>query len=67
MNKYGVDRKEDQADMDPYPNEEKTENTGIDDERECHWRNVLVENDGGVDGKKYIIHDKRWDLYVNKK
>ena len=38
----------------------------VDDEREHHWRMVFGENDGRVDNNKALLHDKRWDVYVNK-
>ena len=28
---------------------------------------MFKENDEGVDDKKELIHDKRWDVYVNEK
>ena len=39
----------------------------LDDERECHWGMGFEEKCGGVDDQKVIIHDKRWDVYMNKK
>ena len=63
----GVDRKEDQADAEPDPNEEEMAYVELDDESECHWRMGFEENYGGVDDQKVIIHDKRWDVYMNKK
>ena len=46
------------------PDEEDMDDVNIDNERECHWRNVLEENEGGVDDKKELLHTKRWDLYI---
>ena len=60
----GVDIKEDQADVDDYPDEEKMDDVNLDDERERHWRMVFEDNEGGVDDKKTLLHAKRWDLYV---
>ena len=56
----GVDRKEDQADVYPHPDEEEMEDMILDNERDCHWRMVFEDTDGGVD-------DKRWDVYTNEK
>ena len=28
---------------------------------------VFEDNDGGVDNKKALLHDKRWDVYVNER
>ena len=39
--------------------EENMEDVILDDERECHWRIIFEENNGGVDEEKYIIHEKR--------
>ena len=36
----GVDRKEEQADVEYYPDEENMEDVKLDDERERHWRMV---------------------------
>ena len=35
----------------------------LDDEREHHWRIVFEVENGGVDGKKALLHAKRWDFY----
>ena len=43
------------------------EDINLDDERELHWRMVFEDNDGGVDDAKELLHDKRWDIYVNEK
>ena len=48
------------------PDEEEKYDINIKDERECHWRNVFKENEGGVD-EKALLHAKRWDLYLNEK
>ena len=39
----------------------------LDEEREHTSRMVFEDNDGGVDDEKSIIHEKRWDLYLNEK
>ena len=39
----------------------------LDDKGESHCRIFFEDNGGGVDDKKYIIHTKRWDVYMNKK
>ena len=66
-NEVGVDSKEDQAHVEDDPDEEEMGDVNLDDERECHWRMVFKENDGGVDDAKELIHAKRWDVYVNEK
>ena len=53
--------------MENDPDEEEMDDVNIYDERECHWRNVFKENEGGVDDKKSLLHAKRWDLCVNEK
>ena len=52
MKEDGDNRKEDQVDMDPYPDEEETEDMILDKERDIHWRMVFKDNDGGVDDDK---------------
>ena len=37
------------------------------DERERHWKMFFEDDDGGVDDQKLIMHNKRWDVYMNKK
>ena len=51
--------------MENDPDEEDTDDVNIDDERERHLRNVFEDNEGAVDDKKALLHDKRWDLYLN--
>ena len=63
----GVDIMEDQADVEDDPDKEEMDDFNIDDERERHWRMVFKENDGGVEDEKALLHDKRWDVYVNEK
>ena len=62
-----VDRKEEQAYMDPYTDEEEMEDGSLHDEIERHWRIFFKDNVGGVDDKKAILHAKKWDLYMNEK
>ena len=45
--------------------EEDMEDEKLDNEREHHWRKLFEDNDGGVDDAKSLLHDKRWDVYVN--
>ena len=54
-----VERKEDQAELGPDPDEEEVEDVRLDNERECHWRMVSEDNDGGVDNRISIMHDER--------
>ena len=42
-------------------------NVNLNDERECHWRVVSVDNDRGVEDAKALLHANRWDIYVNEK
>ena len=62
-----VDRKENQADMDPYPDEEEIQDVMFYDKRERQQMMVFKENYGGVGKEKMILHAKRWDVYINKK
>ena len=62
----GIYNKEEQIELENYPDEEEKDEINIDDERERHWRNVFEDNEGGVD-EKALLHAKRWDLYLNKK
>ena len=39
----------------------------ISNKRECYWRTVLEDNDGGADDHKAILHAKRWHVKMNKK
>ena len=57
----------DQAYVEDDPDEEEMDNINLDDERERHWRMVFKDNYGGVDDAKELLHDKRWDIYVNDK
>ena len=63
----GIEIKEDQADMEDDTDEKETDNVNLDDYRDCHWKMVFEENDGGVNDNKALLHDKKWDVYVNKK
>ena len=53
--------------MEDDPYEKDMENFNLNDDRGHHWRMVSENNGGGVDNAKALIHDKRWDLYVNEK
>ena len=48
------------------PDEEEKDDINIDNKRECHWRNVFEDNEGGLD-EKALLHAKRWDLYIYRK
>ena len=37
------------------------------DERERHWCMVFEDNNGGMDGKKALLHANNWDVYNSKK
>ena len=62
-----VDSEDDKADVEDDTDEEEMDDVILDDERERHWRMVFEENDGGVDDAKALLHDKRWDIYVDEK
>ena len=53
--------------MDDDCDEEDMDYFNLDHEREHHWRMVFEENDKGGDNEKALLHDKRWDVYVNEK
>ena len=53
--------------MEDDPDEEEMGNVNLDDNRERHWRMVFEDNYGGVYNSKSLLHDKRWDIYVNEK
>ena len=38
-----------------------------DDEIERLWCMVFEVNNGGVDGKKALLHAKKWDVYNSEK
>ena len=51
--------------MEDDPDEEEIYNVNLDNVREHHWKMVLEDNDGVVDDKKELLHDNRWDFYMN--
>ena len=61
-----VDIKEYQSDVEDDPDEEYTEDTELDNDRERHCSMVFEDNDGGVGYKKEFIHAKRWAVYANE-
>ena len=63
----GVDSKDEQVDVDDDPDKEDTEDVNLDDERERHWRIVSEDNDVRVEDATALLHNKRWDIYVNAK
>ena len=63
----GVESKYDKAYVGDDPNEEEMYDINLDDVRARHWRMVSMENYGGVDYANVLLHDKRWDVYVNEK
>ena len=65
--RIGVDSKEDKADVKDDPDEEEIDDVNLDNGRERHWRMVFEDNGGGVDNAKALLHDRRWDVYVNEK
>ena len=66
-NEVGIYSKEDQAEVEDYPDEEEMDDINLDDERERHWSMVFEDNYGGVDGAKALLHAKSWDIYINEK
>ena len=55
----GVDRKEQQADMEPDTDEEQMEDVRLDKKRQRPWRVFFEGNDLGVDDEKLILHAKK--------
>ena len=39
----------------------------LNDERERHWRMVLEDKNGRVEGKKSLHYANRWDVYNSEK
>ena len=61
-----VNSKEGKVEMEPETHEEEMEEVRIDNKREIPWRMVFEGNNRGVDNNKYIMHAKRWDLYMDE-
>ena len=59
----GLDKRQDQVGINTYPNEEDIKDVVINDQREIHWCMVFLDNNGGVDGTKALLHDKKWGIY----
>ena len=59
----GIYKREENVCADPDPDKEDIEDVVLDDDRERHWHMVLEYNNGGVDGKKALLHENRWDVY----
>ena len=59
----GIDKREDQLGVKPDPDDQDIEDVVINNEREHHWRMVFEDNNGGVDGKKALLHAKRRYVY----
>ena len=53
--------------MEDDPDEWEMYDVNLYDERGRHWRMVFEDNDGGVDNENALLHDKRWDVYMNEK
>ena len=43
------------------------EDVRLDDERECHWRMVFADSDGGVGDKKSLMHANSWYVQMKNK
>ena len=67
INKDGVDKREEHVGVETYPDEEKTKDLVLDDDREHHWRMFFQYNNGGVDGTKALLHAKKWYVYNSEK
>ena len=63
---FGVEIKEEQADVEYDPDKEEMDDVNLDDGKECHRRMVFEDNDGGVVDANSLLHAKRWDVYVNE-
>ena len=64
---FGVDSKEEEADVESYTDEEDMDDVNLNDERERHWKMVFEDIDGGVEYTKALLHVNRWDIYINEK
>ena len=53
--------------VDDYTDEEGMEDVNLDKKRECHWRMVFKDNDGGVDDVKVLLNANRGYVYINEK
>ena len=49
--------------MEPDTDEEEIKNVLLKNDRERHWRMFFEDNNVGVDGKKELLHTKKWDVY----
>ena len=59
----GAGKREERVGVKPDTDEEEIEDVVLDDDRERHWCMVFEDNNVGVDGKKALIHYKKWDVY----
>ena len=65
-NDVGVVSKEDQTYVEDDPDDE-VDDANLYNKRGHHWRMVFVDNDGGVEDAKVLLHAKRWDVYLDEK
>ena len=63
----GVDNREQQVGVEPDSDEVVIKYVVPYDERDIHWRIIFEDNSGGVDGKKALLHAKKWDDYNQEK
>ena len=63
----GVNRRENNSDMESYLDDREMEDLRLENERELYYSMGLEENEGLVDDEKLILHAKRWDVYMNNK
>ena len=62
INYYGGDNREEEVVVEPDPDEEEIKYVVLDDESELHCRFFFEKKNVGVDGKKSLLHAKKWDV-----
>ena len=62
IKQYVVDKRKKQVGMKQDPDEQQIQDVVHDDQIQLHWRMFFQDNNGGLDGMKYFIHDKKWDV-----
>ena len=53
--------------MEADPDDEKMDDVRLNNKRQSYWRVVFGDNKGRLYDEKYIIHDKRWYVYMENK
>ena len=60
-----VSTNENKTRKDSNPDKEEMEDIALDEEIENNPKRVIdEENEAGVDDAKYLLHAKRWDVYM---